>query len=166
MNAPQHDSRNLVLDTNVLVHVLRGKALGQHILARYGLDRREWAPIVSAVTVGELHALARQWRWSPAHVARLDALVFNLHVVDVAPDIGGLVAAYGDLDFESRAMGYKMGKNDLWIAATAKIFGAVLLTCDKDFDHLAPTLIDRDLLREDAASAARGSDPDPSGEGP
>jgi len=29
-----------------------------------------------------------------------------------------------------------MGENDIWIAATAKVTGAVLLTTDKDFDHL------------------------------
>lgn len=31
-----------------------------------------------------------------------------------------------------------MGKNDLWIAATAHVLGAHVLTTDKDFDHLAP----------------------------
>ena len=29
-----------------------------------------------------------------------------------------------------------MGKNDLWIAATASILNAKLITTDKDFDHL------------------------------
>jgi tRNA(fMet)-specific endonuclease VapC len=29
-----------------------------------------------------------------------------------------------------------MGKNDLWIAATASVLSATLLTTDKDFDHL------------------------------
>jgi tRNA(fMet)-specific endonuclease VapC len=31
-----------------------------------------------------------------------------------------------------------MGKNDLWIAATAHVYEATLLTTDNDFDHLAP----------------------------
>ena len=30
----------------------------------------------------------------------------------------------------------KMSKNDLWIAATASVFEATLLTTDSDFDHL------------------------------
>lgn len=29
-----------------------------------------------------------------------------------------------------------MGKNDLWIAATASVYDIELLTTDKDFDHL------------------------------
>ena len=31
-----------------------------------------------------------------------------------------------------------MGKNDLWIAATALYFDMVLHTTDNDFDHLPP----------------------------
>ena len=31
-----------------------------------------------------------------------------------------------------------MGKNDVWIAATAHVNGAILLTTDNDFDHLTP----------------------------
>lgn len=31
-----------------------------------------------------------------------------------------------------------MGKNDLWIAATALFFDLELHTADQDFDHLAP----------------------------
>ena len=29
-----------------------------------------------------------------------------------------------------------MGKNDIWIAATAAVIGAKLITIDNDFDHL------------------------------
>ena len=39
-----------------------------------------------------------------------------------------------------------MGKNDLWIAATAMATGATLLTTDKDFDHLDPTFLTRDWI--------------------
>ncbi len=35
-------------------------------------------------------------------------------------------------------MGHKMGKNDLWIAATAAETGSVLLTTDGDFAQLHP----------------------------
>ena len=31
---------------------------------------------------------------------------------------------------------YIMGKNDIWIGATALILNATLVTTDKDFDHL------------------------------
>jgi len=32
--------------------------------------------------------------------------------------------------------GLSVGKNDLWIAATAKVTESTLVTTDKDFDHL------------------------------
>ena len=35
-----------------------------------------------------------------------------------------------------------MGKNDLWIASTAFLFGLPLVTTDHDFDHLHPHLIE------------------------
>jgi predicted nucleic acid-binding protein len=35
-----------------------------------------------------------------------------------------------------------MGKNDLWIAATAYILDATLLTADGDFDHLNGSFLD------------------------
>lgn len=38
-----------------------------------------------------------------------------------------------------------MGKNDLWIAATAHVLGAKLLSTDVDFDHLDGVYFD--LLR-------------------
>jgi tRNA(fMet)-specific endonuclease VapC len=35
-----------------------------------------------------------------------------------------------------------MGKNDLWVAATAHVLGATLFTTDKDFAHLDQTFLD------------------------
>jgi tRNA(fMet)-specific endonuclease VapC len=35
-----------------------------------------------------------------------------------------------------------MGKNDLWIAATASVLKAILLTTDHDFDHLDKVLVE------------------------
>ena len=35
-----------------------------------------------------------------------------------------------------------MGKNDLWIAATASVLNASLLTTDRDFDHLHGQFLD------------------------
>jgi hypothetical protein len=34
-----------------------------------------------------------------------------------------------------------MGKNDLWIAATAVVLDATLITTDHDFDHLAKNFV-------------------------
>jgi predicted nuclease of predicted toxin-antitoxin system len=50
-----------------------------------------------------------------------------------------ILYAYAEIDHWSRTKGIRMGKNDLWIAATAKAASMTILTTDKDFDHLHPT---------------------------
>lgn len=63
-----------------------------------------------------------------------------------------------DTDHELRAPEHvekparPMGKNGLWIAATARVTGATLLTTDADFDHLAPRFFN--LVRVDGRSGA------------
>ena len=39
-----------------------------------------------------------------------------------------------------------MCKNDLWIAATASVLNAKLLTTDADFDHLKGVYLDLDKI--------------------
>ena len=36
----------------------------------------------------------------------------------------------------------KMGKNDIWIAATSRIINSKLITTDNDFDYLVKVFID------------------------
>jgi tRNA(fMet)-specific endonuclease VapC len=41
----------------------------------------------------------------------------------------------------------KMGKNDLWIAATSVVLNATLLTSDNDFLHLSPHFIKLETIK-------------------
>lgn len=63
----------------------------------------------------------------------------ELPVADVSSE--AVIQAYARIDHESRQLGRRMGKNDLWIAAVASVQGAVLVTTDQDFDHLTPMLV-------------------------
>ena len=124
-----------LLDTNVLVALMRAKELGQHIDETYKPRQARFKPIISVVSVGEMLSLARQFSWGAKKTAEIGKLVENLVVEDInTPEI---LAAYGEIDHASRENGRTMGKNDVWIAATAKVTGATLLTTDKDFDHLS-----------------------------
>lgn len=49
-----------LLDTNVLVHYLRGDSTGDFIRQKYNLLLHEPKPLLSVVTDGELRSLARQ----------------------------------------------------------------------------------------------------------
>jgi len=123
-----------LLDTNVVVALMRANALGQHIDETYKPRQAKFKPIISVVSVGEMLSLARQFGWGAKKTAEIGKLVENLVVEDI--DTPEILAAYAEIDHASRNAGRKMGKNDVWIAATAKVAGAMLLTTDKDFDHL------------------------------
>ncbi len=130
-----------LLDTNILVFLLRGKAAGQKIAAHFGLTHGLNRCMISVVTVGEMNSLARQLDWGGQKLANLQKLLDQVAVIDINhPDI---LAVYGELDDFSHGAGQPMGKNDVWIAATAKVAGVTLLTTDGDFDHLVPAHIVR-----------------------
>ena len=57
-----------------------------------------------------------------------------------------ILRMYAVIDAYSESIGQSMGKNDLWIAATAAVTGATLLTTDRDFDKLAPRFLAREWI--------------------
>lgn len=57
-----------------------------------------------------------------------------------------ILQAYALIDTFSERLGRSLGKNDLWIAATAHVTGATLLTTDKDFDHLDGQFLKREWI--------------------
>ncbi len=67
---------------------------------------------------------------------RLEELLNELVIVDV--NSRPIVDRYASIDVMSLRKGTRMGKNDLWIAASAVETDCVLLTTDHDFDHLHP----------------------------
>ena len=130
-----------LLDTNVLVHLIRGDAIDRAIDGRFALSANLTRSVICVVTAGELLSLARQLGWGPRKRTATRALLGDLIVADVnRPDV---LDAYAELDDFSRKAGRSPGKNDVWIAAVARASGMTLLTTDKDFDHLTPRMISR-----------------------
>ena len=68
----------LVLDTNILLHLLRGKKAAEFLEREYGISRRSPRAIISVVTKGELKALGYKFDWGPTQHERLDALLAGL----------------------------------------------------------------------------------------
>lgn len=126
----------LVLDTNILVHWLRGKDAAARLKAEYDLGGRRPRPIIPLVVKAEIRSLALQLGWGDERQKAADELLRELPVADISSEI--VIHAYALLDQESRKLGRRMGKNDLWIAAVARVQRAALLTTDQDFDHLNP----------------------------
>lgn len=129
----------LVLDTNILVHWLRGKEFGAKLHADYALGARSPRPIVPLVVKAEIKSLAYQFNWGDDRHRALDELLRALPIAEISSE--PVIDTYARLDHESRKLGRRMGKNDLWIAGVASVQGAVILTTDKDFDHLHPTMV-------------------------
>jgi tRNA(fMet)-specific endonuclease VapC len=127
---------DLVLDTNVLIYLSRADATGRWLHSTF-LAARESAPIVSVVAVAEARQFARAHEWTLEKNERLRKILRRCIVRDVTEDDVSLIEAYIELDGESRRLGHRMGKNDLWIAAETRRLGAVLLTSDRDFERVA-----------------------------
>lgn len=129
----------ILLDTNILVHLIRGQALGQRIATDHNLQDRTEKLLISIITVGEIHALTRKLAWGPARRRLLNDLLANLVVVH--PQQGEIVERYAEIDFyceKELKPAMPMGQNDMWIAASAAALDAYLLTADRDFLRLAP----------------------------
>ena len=81
---------------------------------------------------------------------RIEQMLSILIIIDINNADEKLLKTYAEIDAYSKnklrakllGKSIKMGKNDLWIAATALVANATLLTTDNDFDHLANTYID------------------------
>src|SRR5438128_1595358 len=130
-----------LLDTNILVALIRGNELGQYIDSAYALKTNLTQSIISVVTVGEMYGLARKFGWGPAKILALRELLDELVWVDINQT--QILEAYGEIDHATESAGRRMGQNDVWIAATARAAGFTLLTTDKDFDRLDPVWINR-----------------------
>lgn len=133
-----------LLDTNILVHLVRGDAVGERIRATYTPTLVEPRPLISIITEGELRSLAYQFRWGKSKVEK--ALFYLSYFKRVSIDQPEIYEAYAVIDAYSLSVGQSMGKNDLWIAATAHVLGATILTTDFDFDHLDPQFLHREWI--------------------
>lgn len=142
----RHDD-NVILDTNVLVHIARRKAAGRYLRGHYRLDHLDYPPMISVVTVGECYSLAEAGNWGPQKRETLSKWLTKLQIIDVFSE--SILQAYARIDVTSRRLGRPMSKNDLWIAAMAMTHEAVLLTLDGDFLHLHPELVRVEHCRSD-----------------
>lgn len=136
-------SRSLfLLDTNIVLTLVRGNALATHIDAKFALRASKIRPMIAVVTRGEVRVLAARNAWGEKKLAALENALDNLVTVDI--NHSDVLDAYVEIDLFSQnyADGARnMGKNDLWIAACGKAAGATLVTTDKDFEHLHPDLL-------------------------
>lgn len=144
--------RLFLLDTNIVLTLVRGNALATFVDGKFGLRASKVRPMISVVTHGEVRVLAARNGWGDRKLSALQNALDNLVTVDI--NHSDVLDAYVEIDLFSQSHpdgARNMGKNDLWIAACTKASGATLLTTDKDFDHLASGLLSLEYV--DPASA-------------
>lgn len=135
----------LLLDTNVVLHVVRGNEIGQRVDSLFQIRHRPDRPLISVVSIGECLALARYWNWGAAKLATLEQLLRELVVVDIQSR--EILERFAELHSWAHAHGRALGDNDLWIAATAAAATAHLITTDADFDPLHPQHVRRTYIQ-------------------
>lgn len=140
-----------LLDTNILIHAVRSSPTWHNVI-KPTCDPLMVGPrpIISIVTEGELLSFAEQRQWAPSKRHQVGFFLTNF--VRISLDAPGILAAYAMIDAYSRDMcQIKMGKNDLWLAATAVAFKAMVVTTDNDFNHLhTKGILQRTLIAQQA----------------
>ncbi len=123
-----------LLDTNVVLQLLRGKELGKYLASTFGLLDTVNRPLVSIVTHGELRVIADRNNWGAEKRGALQRALDNLVTIDL--NDRAVLQAYVDVQRFSRLAARELNANDAWIVACAKAADAILLTTDGDFKHL------------------------------
>ncbi len=131
----------VLLDTAVILHVVRGNETARRIDAAMNLSRRPERPLISIVSVGEALGFAEYRGWGEDKTTRLRALLEHLVPIDINSEI--VLEAYAAMHAHLVRKGRVLSDNDIWIAACALAASATLITTDKDFDPLNGEFIQR-----------------------
>ncbi len=130
-----------VLDTNGWLKLLTGKVT-DIIVDGISVIGSDAILLIPAAVEAELFSIARQRSWGSKKRNSLTELMDQNIIIHTNEEI---VQRYAEIDAFSQGKdsasppgmsARNMGKNDLWIAATASVAAAVLITEDQDFDHL------------------------------
>jgi tRNA(fMet)-specific endonuclease VapC len=143
--------KNYLLDTNVFLYLLRNDRRWFKIEEQFGLNKT--GNFISLISLGELWSIGLRNQWGVSRMTQIEDLVQNFTLIDL--NIESIIKRYGEIDafsqgkLKDRPLGTSarnMGKNDLWLAATASVLNLTFITSDKDFNHLASTFLNLEAL--------------------
>lgn len=135
-----------VLDTGILLDLLKNGPRKEQV--NQYLESEDFTTVISVVTKAELMAIAKKRNWGVGKTNLLESLLASFVYLDIEYNNPELLNAYAAIEAYSQGKtpapdgtmlnnsSRNMGKNDLWIAATAHALSATLLTSDGDFEHL------------------------------
>jgi tRNA(fMet)-specific endonuclease VapC len=140
-----------ILDTNIFISLIRNEDFSDNFDRKYRKRNDIW--FTSTVVEGELNSFAMQRNWGQKRLLEIKKL---LNKVIISPiKTKRIIQLYAEIDAYSQGKhptlplpksARNMGKNDIWIAATAAALELTLITTDKDFDHLDGIFLDIVLI--------------------
>lgn len=138
-----------LLDSNIILTYRRSDKITRRLEANYKIFDGQNRIALSVVSKGEIEAAILKLGLGEGRKRRIQYLMNRLTIFGINFD--KIIQKYAEIDAYSQGKiktptakfsSRNMGKNDLWIAATASAFDLQLVTMDKDFNHLAPSYID------------------------
>ncbi|WP_291727127.1 type II toxin-antitoxin system VapC family toxin [Bernardetia sp.] len=138
-----------VIDTNILIHIVRSSPTWEYVDMTFEpFDFPKNETYVSFASVAEILAISLKLGWKEKKIIKLSEFLSKLEIINTSGNIDdkllqnyAIIDAYSQGKLENLPLpkgmsARNMGKNDIWIAATASAIEASLLTTDKDFLHL------------------------------
>jgi predicted nucleic acid-binding protein len=121
----------VVVDTDVVSYVFKNHPFG----SRYDADLAGRITLISFMTVAEIERWVLQFRWGSQRIQMLRTFLQRFTVVPSSPD---LCLEWARVMVAAQAAGRRIESADAWIAATARLHGAPLLTNNRN-DYLGVT---------------------------
>jgi predicted nucleic acid-binding protein len=142
---------NYIFDTTALVFYIKKESQCQIIEERFEPFSKANLALISIVSRGEMLSLALKNKWGEKRITSLNELLSQFLIIPIQSE--DLLTKYAEIDAFSQGRlvskhsangtsARNMGKNDLWIAATASITKSTLITADNDFVHLKKIYFD------------------------
>lgn len=140
-----------LLDTNILVGIIRGSEYAAYTVKKFDLFNPQNISLISIVTRAEIYSFAIKRNWGSNKIQIMSEIINKIPSINI--DSIQLIEAFAQID------SFNLGKhptkkltqgmsarniqdNDIWIAATANVLNATLLSTDKHFEHLNNVFID------------------------
>jgi predicted nucleic acid-binding protein len=111
----------VVVDTDVVSFLFKNHPIG----LRYDAELAGRVALISFMTVAELERWAIQYRWGETRLQWLHRYLGRFTVVPSSPD---LCRKWAEATVSAQAAGRRIECADAWIAATAALYGAPLVT--------------------------------------
>jgi len=141
-----------VLDTGIVLGLIRKSPWAHNAVEAYHVFDNANFVYISSITRVELMGMAYRLGWGAQKIDNLDKLLKRIPEIGIneklIEDKYIEIDAYRENKHHSKKLpngtsAFKIGDHDTWIAATASVIEAKLITSDKDFDKIDGVFIER-----------------------